>query len=158
VYHFQQFSHCQHGKLNAFTVQNKLECLTDTLTTVLLDSHRDSSDYVHVSVSYYDSLPCILLRTCGRIASLVVAMLCRVAQSQLPTHLFCVFVHPGVWNIIKKDIQDNYHSTTYLFFIDQVEVRVKKKPLHFVDEVLHLVTDTVSVLTGFPATPFVRSP
>jgi hypothetical protein len=48
--------------------------------------------------------------------------------------------------MINNDIQDNYHSTTHPFFIDQVEVRAKKKSIHFADEVLHLVTETLPTL------------
>jgi hypothetical protein len=55
-------------------------------------------------------------------------------------------VHPGAWKMIKKDIQDNYHLTNHPFFIDQVEVRVKKKSIQFADEVLHLVIETVPTL------------
>jgi hypothetical protein len=69
VYHFQQFNHCHHDKLNVFAVQHKLDCVAGTLTPVLLDSHRASSDSVHVSALDYESLPFLMLRTCDRIAS-----------------------------------------------------------------------------------------
>jgi hypothetical protein len=87
-----------------------------------------------------------MLRTCDHIVSLVSAMLCRVAQSQLPTNVFRVCVHPGAWKMIKNDMEDNFHSTTHPFCIDRVEVTVKKKSIHFSDEVLHLVTETVPTL------------
>jgi hypothetical protein len=146
VYHFQQFNHCHHGKLNVFAVQHKLDYVDGTLTPVLLESHMASSDSVHASALDYKSLPFLILRTCDRIASLVAALICRVAQSQLPMNVFRVFVHPGVWKMIKNNIQDNYHSTTHPFFIDQVEVRVKKKYIQFANKVLHLVTETVHTL------------
>jgi hypothetical protein len=60
---------------------------------------------------------------------------------QLTTILFHVFVHPGVWKMLKDDVKHNYHSTTHPFYIDQVEVYMKKKTIHFADEVLHLVTE-----------------
>jgi hypothetical protein len=95
VYHFQQLNHCHHGKLNVFAEQHKLECVVGTLSPVLLESHRASSDSVHVSVLNYESLPFLMLRMCYRIASLVSAMLCRVAQSQLTTIIFPCFCAPG---------------------------------------------------------------
>jgi hypothetical protein len=96
----------------------------------------------------YESLPFLIQRMwmCDRIASLVADMICRVAQSQLPKKIFHDFVHPGVWKMIKNDIQDTYHSTNHSFCIDQVEVRVKKKSIHVADEVLYLVTETVPTL------------
>jgi hypothetical protein len=112
VYHFQQFNHFHHGKLNVFA-----DCVAGNLSPLLLESHRASSDSVHMS-----------------------------AQSQLPTNLFRVFVHPGVWKMIKNDMQDNFLSTTHPFYIDQVEVTVKKKSIQFADEVLYLVTETVPTL------------
>jgi hypothetical protein len=87
-----------------------------------------------------------MLRMYDRIASLVSAMLYRVAQSPLPANLFCVLVHPGMWKMIKNEMEDNFHSTTHPFCIDRVEVTVKKKSIHFSDEVLHLVTETVPTL------------
>jgi hypothetical protein len=146
VYHFQQFNHRRHGSLNVFAIHHKLDCVDGTLAPVLLESHRASSDSVQVSALDYESLPFLILRICNRIASLVADMLCRAAQSQLPTNLFRVFVHPGVWKMIKNDIQDNCHSTTQPFFIDYVKARVKKKFIHFSDEVLHLLTETVPTL------------
>jgi hypothetical protein len=68
-------------------------------------------------------------------------MLCRVDHSQLPTNLFRVFVHPGVCKMLKDDVEHNYDSTTHPFYINQVEVPMKKRTIHFAHEVLHLVME-----------------
>jgi hypothetical protein len=141
VYHFQQFKHVHHRKLNVFAVQHKLECVEEVLSPVSATSNKTLSDGIHVACTNYEIIPVLMLRTCNQIASLVAAMLCRVAQSQLPTNLFRVFVHPGVWKMMKDDGKHNYHSTTHPFYIDQVEVSIKKKTIHFADWVLHLVTE-----------------
>jgi hypothetical protein len=43
--------------------------------------------------------------------------------------------------MLKDDVEHNYHSTTHPFYINQVEVSIKKKTIHFADEVLHLVRE-----------------
>jgi hypothetical protein len=128
MYHFWMFKHGHHGKLNVFAVQRNLKCVKAVMLPVSVTSHKASRDGMHVALTNYESLPLLMLWTCNRIASLVAAMMCRVNKSQLPRNLFRVFVHPGVWKMLKDDVKHkNVPLKKHPFYIDQVEVPVKKK-------------------------------
>jgi hypothetical protein len=90
--------------------------------------------------SDYQIYPQCVHHACAQINLVILLMLCRISQMQMPTNLQRISPTPCIWRMLQTHMHRKFRSLSHPFFIDQTNHPVQKKEITVVDELLELRT------------------
>jgi hypothetical protein len=140
VLHLQHFTEDHNGFLNVFAVQNELDCNAGVCSVKAVADHRASSQDLHRNLKDFASLSVLMYRTCLKVYHACATMLCRIAASQLPTNLCKIDMHPGIWRMIKHQLQHKFRSNNHPFYIDCIPTTITTHRIQFANDLMELQT------------------
>jgi hypothetical protein len=116
VIHHHKFKEQHNGFLNVYTLENQVDCSRGTAMNKDAKYHVASSQDMYCHFMDYTSLPILMYKPCLKVHFACATMLCRVAQSHLPTNFARVDTHPGIWRmILRAPMRTNFDPTTTRF-------------------------------------------
>jgi hypothetical protein len=140
VLHRQRFTAERNRFMSVFAVDNQVDCTCGTIRNKELQHHVSSSQDLHGNFLDFVSVSFLMYKTCVQVYSACATMMCRVAQSQLPTNLCRINMHPSIWRIITASLQNEFGSDNHPFYIDQIPSIITVYNVNFVNNVMALQT------------------
>jgi hypothetical protein len=146
VEHHSKFTDVHYGYFRVYSVQHRLDVSTGEVSNIPAEEHKTSSQEIHKSTyPDFESYPELMHDVCTKVSGVFMKMLCRVAQSQRQTNLERMYVPQGIWEILATHMHQGFKYPSHPFFIDQMNNRVTKTHLQYVDEILELQTMVLEI-------------
>jgi hypothetical protein len=140
VLHRQSFKEEHNGYMNVYACENQLDCVRCVAAVKDTATHKASSQDMYTGLVDFVSFPVLMYEMCFKVYGACATMLCRIAQSQLPTNLCRIDMHPGIWRMLKNTLQTQFRSDNHPFYMDKVPSVITASRIQFTNNIMQLET------------------
>jgi hypothetical protein len=105
VLHRQSLKEEHNGYMNVYACENQLDCVRCVAAVKDMATHKASSQDMYTYLVDFAFFPVLMYEMCFKVYIACATMLCRIAQSQLPTNLCIIDMHPCIWRMLKNTLQ-----------------------------------------------------
>jgi hypothetical protein len=98
--HIKSFKEEHNGYMNVYACENQVECVRCVAAVKGIATHKASSQDMYTDLVEFVSFSVLIYVMCFKVYGACAKMLCRIAQSQLPTNLCRIDILPaygGCW-------------------------------------------------------------
>jgi hypothetical protein len=126
--------------MNMYACENQLNCVRCVAAVKDTATHMASSQDMYTDLVDFVSFPVLMYELCFKVYGACATILCRIAQSELPTNLYRIDIHRGIWRMLKNTLQTQFRSDNYPFYMDKVPSVITARRIQFTNNIMHLET------------------
>jgi hypothetical protein len=138
VLHRKYFKEEHNGYMNVYACENQVDCVRCVSAVKDMATHKASSQDMYTDLVDFVSFPVLMYEMCFKVHGAWATMLCRIAQSYLPTNLCIIDMHPCIWRMLKNTLQTQFRSENHPFYMDKVPSFITASRIQFTNNIMKL--------------------
>jgi hypothetical protein len=140
VLHRQSFKEEHNCFTNVYDCEKQEDCVRCVAAAKDRATHNASSQDMYNDLLDFVSFSVLMYEMCFKVYGACATMLCQIAPSQLPTNLFGIDMHPGIWRMLNNTFETQLRSENHPFYMDKVPSVITSSRIQFTNNIMQIKT------------------